>query len=181
MRLILFLKVIEQLSKLCCVFATDIDDVLVVQHDQWLVRLIHVFNILFLEIDDLVQVEWDGVVGDSERVVQNDCLVEVIEDVNVLHEQLIKSDLSKARNISFTHHSCSEIDLPDRGREVFFELSLVALLFFIIEVHTWVWDWINSLIANRASEHELRTNNFIFFVKHGVDHDRTSIERLGGN
>jgi hypothetical protein len=92
-------------------------------------------------------VEWDDVVRDSESVVQNYSLVKIVEDVNILHEQFIEPDLGKARNIGFTDDSCSEIDLANRGQVVFFKLGLVGLLFFLIEVHVWVWQGVDSLVV----------------------------------
>jgi len=114
-------------------------------------------------------------------VVQDNSLIEVIKDLDILHEQFVKSDLSEARNITFADQLCSEIDLPDIGQEVFFELIFVGLLLFFIVVCAWVWNLVDSFLAHSGSKNELSTNDFIFDVKHGVHHDRSSVESLGGD
>lgn len=118
-----------------------VDQILVVKQFQWLVWAIDegLLNncVGLLIVNNEVEIERHNIVSDLERMVQMELLIPLIEDMLVLHSELVESYLGETSNVRFSNNSGSEVGLLDRCQKVL--LEWVAL--------RRISQWIDPLLA----------------------------------
>ena len=119
-------------------------------------RWIEVIAVLTsLKVNESVEVEWNDIVGNAQRLIEEVVLVPLSEDIRVLHLEFVESNLGQRGLVRFTYNSCSEICLADIGQIVILPWSFLA----------GVWNFVDILLTYCCTEYKHRTSNFIFGVE----------------
>jgi hypothetical protein len=104
--MIWILNVCKDFSQLCDILNAGINDVLIAKEAKrkmWCIQVLTI--IVFLEVNDLVQVKGNDVVCKGQRVIQEVVIVPLSENVCVLHFKLVESHLRHRSDVGLSNNA----------------------------------------------------------------------------